>query len=215
MRVTIAGGHGQIAQHLERQLTSAGHDAVALVRKQEQVADIEANGATAVLLDLESTTLEEMTEAVRGSDAVVFAAGGGGDGSKERKERVDKAAAIMLADAAEAAGVQRYLMVSAMGTDQIDPDSDEVFQVYLRAKLAADEDLQGRDALAWTIVRPGKLTDEAGTGLVQAGSLPRGEVTRADVAAVLVAALDSTKTVGKTFDLLNGDDEIDEAIRKL
>ena len=215
MRVTIAGGHGQIAQHLERQLKDAGHEAVALVRKQEQVADIEANGATAVLLDLESTTLEEMTEAVRGSDAVVFAAGGGGDGSKERKEKVDKGAAIMLADAAEAAGVQRYLMVSAMGTDAIDPDSDEVFQVYLRAKLAADENLQGRDALAWTIVRPGKLTDEAGTGQVQVGSLPRGEVTRDDVAAVLVAALDSTKTVGKTFDLLNGDDEIAEAFRKL
>lgn len=215
MRVTIAGGHGQIAQHLERQLSKAGHEVVGMVRKPEQVADLEANGASSVLIDLESTDLAAMTEAVRGSDAVVFAAGGGGDGNVERKETVDKQAAIMLADAAEQAGVGRYLMVSAMGTDQIDPHSDDVFQVYLRAKLAADEDLQRRDGLAWTIVRPGLLTDEPGTRQVQVGSLGRGEVTREDVAAVLVAALDSTKTVGKTFDLLNGEKEIDEAIRTL
>ncbi|KAJ1684123.1 hypothetical protein LUZ63_020692 [Rhynchospora breviuscula] len=214
MRVTIAGGHGQIAQHLERQLSRAGHEVVAMIRKPEQAADVEANGASTVMIDLEKTDVEEMARAIDGSDAVVFAAGGGGDGSKERKEIVDKGAAIMLADAAERAGVSRYLMVSAMGTDQIDPDSDDVFQVYLRAKLAADEDLQKR-SLAWTIVRPGKLTDEPGTGLVQVGSLSRGEVPREDVAAVLVAALDSTRTVGKTFDLLGGDDEVEEALRKL
>ncbi|GGF37389.1 NAD-dependent dehydratase [Marmoricola endophyticus] len=214
MRVTIAGGHGQIAQHLERRLSRAGHEVVAMIRKPEQAGDVEANGASTVLIDLESTDVEEMARAIDGSDAVVFAAGGGGDGNKERKETVDKGAAIMLADAAEQAGVNRYLMVSAMGTDQIDPDSDEVFQVYLRAKLAADEDLQKRD-LAWTIVRPGKLTDDPGTGLVQVGSLGRGEVPRDDVAAVLVAALDSTKTVGKTFDLLGGENEIEEAFRTL
>jgi uncharacterized protein YbjT (DUF2867 family) len=214
MRIIIAGGHGQIAQHLERQLVRAGHEAVGLVRNPDHVADLEANGAEAVVLDLESAGVADVAQALDGSDAVVFAAGGGPGSGVERKQTVDKNAAILLADAAEQAGVTRYLMISSMGADDADPDSDDVFQVYLRAKKAADDDLRRRD-LAWTIVRPGRLTDEPGTGLVQVGALPRGSVTREDVAAVLVAALDLTRTVGKTFDLLNGDDEIDEALRKL
>jgi uncharacterized protein YbjT (DUF2867 family) len=214
MRITIAGGHGQIAQHLERRLARAGHEPVGLVRNPDHVADLEGNGAEAVVLDLESAGVADVAQALDGSDAVVFAAGAGPGSSVERKETVDKNAAILLADAAEQAGVARYLMISSMGTDDADPDSDDVFQVYLRAKKAAEDDLRRRD-LAWTIVRPGRLTDEPGTGLVQVGTLPRGSVTREDVAAVLVAALDLTRTVGKTFDLLNGDDEIDEALRKL
>jgi len=214
MRVTIAGGHGQIAQHLERQLTRAGHLAVGIVRNPDHVADLEANGAEAVVLDLERASVDQVADAVNGSDAVVFAAGGGPDSGVERKESVDKGAAVLLADAAEQAGVRRYLMVSSMGTDKADPDSDDVFQVYLRAKLAADDDLRRRD-LDWTVVRPGRLTDEPGTSLVTVGTLDRGQVTREDVAAVLLAALDASKTVGKTFDLLNGDSEIEEAFRTL
>lgn len=214
MRITIAGGHGQIAQHLERQLARAGHQAVGLVRNPDHVADLEANGAEAVVLDLERAGVADVAQVLDGSDAVVFAAGAGPGSSVERKETVDKNAAILLADAAEQAGVARYLMISSMGTDDADPDSDDVFQVYLRAKKAAEDDLRRRD-LAWTIVRPGRLTDEPGTGLVQVGALPRGSVTREDVAAVLVATLDLTRTVGKTFDLLNGDDEIEEALRKV
>ena len=214
MRVTIAGGHGQIAQHLERQLTRAGHLAVGIVRNPDHVADLEPNGAEAVVLDLERASVDQVADAVNGSDAVVFAAGGGPDSGVERKESVDKGAAVLLADAAEQAGVRRYLMVSSMGTDKADPDSDDVFQVYLRAKLAADDDLRRRD-LDWTVVRPGRLTDEPGTSLVTVGTLDRGQVTREDVAAVLLAALDASKTVGKTFDLLNGDSEIEEAFRTL
>lgn len=214
MRVTIAGGHGKIAQHLERQLTGAGHQAVGIVRNPDHVADLEANGAEAVVLDLEQADVDQVAEAIAGSDAVVFAAGGGPDSGVERKETVDKGAAVLLADAAEQAGVRRYLMVSSMGTDKADPDSADVFQVYLRAKLAADDDLRRRD-LDWTVVRPGRLTDEPGTRLVTVGTLDRGEVAREDVAAVLLAALDASKTVGKTFDLLNGDAEIEEAFRTL
>lgn len=214
MRITIAGGHGQIAQHLERRLTRAGHEVVGLVRNPDHVADLEANGAEAVVLDLEHASVADVARALDGSDAVVFAAGGGPNSGAERKETVDKNAAILLADAAEQAGVRRYLMISSMGAEDADPDSDDVFQVYLRAKKAADDDLRRRD-LAWTIVRPGRLTDEPGTGLVQVGDLPRGSVTREDVAAVLVSALDLTRTVGKTFDLLNGEDEIGEALRKV
>ena len=118
----------------------------------------------------------------------MFAAGGGPNSGVERKETVDKGAAVLLADAAEQAGVRRYVMVSSMGTDKADPDSDDVFQVYLRAKKAADDDLRARD-LDWTVVRPGRLTDDAGAGRVQVGTLARGEIPRADVAAVLAAVL--------------------------
>ncbi len=214
MRITIAGGHGQIAQHLERQLVKAGHEAVGIVRNPDHVADVEGNGAEAVVLDLETAGVDDLARVLDGSDAVVFAAGGGPDSGPARKESVDKGAAVLLADAAEQAGVTRYLMVSSMGAEDADPESEDVFQVYLRAKKAADDELRRRD-LAWTVVRPGRLTDGPGTGLVQVGALPGGSVTREDVAAVLVASLDLTKTVGKTFDLLNGDDEIEEALRKV
>jgi uncharacterized protein YbjT (DUF2867 family) len=149
-----------------------------------------------------------------GADAVVFAAGGGPDSGAARKETVDKGAAILLADAAEQAGVRRYVMVSAMGTEDADPDSDDVFQVYLRAKQAADDDLRARD-LDWTVVRPGGLTDDAPTGRVRVGSLSRGRVARADVAAVLDAALRTESTIGRTFDLLAGDQPVDEALAAL
>ena len=132
----------------------------------------------------------------------------------QRKETVDKGAAIMLADAAEAAGVRRYVMVSAMGTEHADPDSDEVFQVYLRAKQAADDDVRARD-LDWTIVKPGRLTDDVPTGSVQVGDLERGSVTRGDVAHVLAEVIEADNTIGKTFDVLNGDTPIKQAVAEL
>jgi len=214
MRVVIAGGHGKIALRLQRRLTEAGDHAVGVVRNPDHVRDVEATGAEAVVIDLEHTTPEVLAETVRGADAVVFAAGGGPNSGAARKETVDKGAAVLLADAAEAAGVRRYLMISSMGTDGADPDSDDIFQVYLRAKKAADDDLRGRD-LDWTIVHPGRLTDDAGTGRVQVGRLQRGDVTREDVAAVLVAALHDDRSIGKDFDLLNGDQPIPEALAAL
>jgi uncharacterized protein YbjT (DUF2867 family) len=214
MRIVIAGGHGQIARQFGRLVAAAGHHPVGMIRKPEQVPDLNADGIEPVLIDVESTSVAEMTEIVRGADAVVFAAGGGADGNAQRKETVDKGAAIMLADAAEAAGVRRYVMVSAMGTESADPDSDDVFQVYLRAKQAADDDLRGRD-LDWTVVRPGRLTDDVPTGRVALGNLERGEVTRGDVAHVLAEAIESDHTIGKTFDVLGGDVPIQEAISKL
>jgi uncharacterized protein YbjT (DUF2867 family) len=214
MRVVVAGGHGQVAQHLERMLAARGDQPVGIVRNPDHVADLEAIGAEAVVLDLEQASVDEVAEVVRGADAVVFAAGGGPKSGAARKETVDKGAAVLLADAAERAGVGRYLMVSSMGTDQADPDSDDVFQVYLRAKKAADEYLQA-SGLDWTIVRPGRLTDDPGTAQVTLGTLERGDITRADVAAVLVGALDTPSTVGKTFDAVHGDREIREALAAL
>jgi uncharacterized protein YbjT (DUF2867 family) len=214
MRIVTAGGHGQIARQFGRLVAEAGHDAVGIVRKPEQLPDLQADGVEPALLDLESTDVEALTEVVRGADVVVFAAGGGPDGNAARKETVDKGAAVMLADAAAAAGVRRYVMVSAMGTEAADPDSDDVFQVYLRAKQAADDHLRASD-LDWTIVRPGRLTDDVPTGLVQVGQLEGGSVTRGDVAHVLAEVIESDNTIGTTFDLLNGDLPVAEAIGKL
>ena len=214
MRVVIAGGHGQIALLLERALTERGDEAVGIVRNPDHVADVEATGAEAAVLDLEQATVEELAALLAGADAVVFAAGGGPGSGAARKETVDKGAAILLADAAEQAEVRRYVMVSSMGTDRADPDSDDVFQVYLRAKKAADDDLMRRD-LEWTVVHPGRLTDDPGAGTVRVGRLERGDVPRADVAAVIAAALHDERTVGKDFDLLAGDQPVEDALSTL
>jgi uncharacterized protein YbjT (DUF2867 family) len=214
MRIVTAGGHGQIARQFGRLVAQAGHEPVGIIRKPEYVPDLQADGVEPALLDLEATNVDELTEVVRGADVVVFAAGGGPDGNAARKETVDKGAAVMLADAAAAAGVRRYVMVSAMGTENADPDSDDVFQVYLRAKQAADDHLRDSD-LDWTIVRPGRLTDDVPTGQVQVGQLEGGSVTRGDVAHVLAEVIESDNTIGKTFDLLNGDLPVAEAIGKL
>ncbi len=215
MRVVIAGGHGQIALRLERQLSQAGHRPVGLIRDPDQAADLEQVGAEPVVLDLEQASVDELAEVVAGADAVVFAAGGGPNSGAARKETVDRGAAALLADAAERAGVRRYLMISSMGTDQVDPDSDDIFQVYLRAKAAADEDLRSRD-LDWTIVKPGRLTDGDGTGLVTTNptSQPR-ETPREDVAATLVAALEDSLAIRKDLSLLTGETPIREALTAL
>jgi uncharacterized protein YbjT (DUF2867 family) len=204
MRVVIAGGHGQIAQHLERRLAARGDEAVGIVRNPRHTDDLERIGAEPVVFDLERSTVDEVVEVVSGAEAVVFAAGAGPGSGAERKHTVDRDAAVLLADAALAAGVRRYVMVSSMRADQADPDSEEVFQVYLRAKAAADAYVREQD-LDWTIVRPGRLTDEHGTGQVRLGpGLEFGSVPRADVAAVVVGVLDDPATSGKQFDLVSG-----------
>ncbi len=215
MRVVIAGGHGQIALLLEQRLSERGDRPVGIVRNPDHVPDLEEHGAEAVVLDLEQASVEELAAELDGADAVVFAAGGGPSSGAARKETVDKGAAILLADAAERAGVRRYVMVSSMGTDQADPDSDDVFQVYLRAKAAADEYLRGRD-LDWTIIQPGRLIDEPGNGRVSLDPTaePR-EIPRADVAHALAAALAEPATVGKQFTLLSGPTPIEQALAAL
>ena len=214
MRVVIAGGHGQIALLLEKVLADRGDHPVGVVRNPAHVDDVEATGAEAVVLDLEDTDVAALTDVVKGADAVVFAAGGGPNSGAARKETVDKGAAVLLSEAAEQAGVRRYVMVSSMGTDRADPDSDDVFQVYLRAKKAADDDLRGRD-LDWTVVRPGRLTDDPGAGRVQVGTLARGEVPRADVAAVVVEVIHTPGTIGATFDLVSGHQTVQAALAGL
>ena len=211
MRVVIAGGHGQIALILERLLAERGDTAVGLVRNPAHVPDLQAVGASAEVLDLERTSVSTLAEVLRGADAVVFAAGAGPGSGVARKQTVDRDAAILLADAAEAAGVARYVMVSAISADDrsLDDAYDEVYRAYIRAKADADAEVRARVALASTIVRPGRLTDDAGTGRVHiAESTGRGEIPRADVAAVLLAVLDHPDTAGRTFELIAGDTPI-------
>lgn len=213
-RITIAGGHGQIALLLGGRLTTRGDEAVGLIRKEEQADDLRARGMQPALLDLESASVDEYAAAIDGSDAVVFAAGAGPGSGAARKETVDFGAAVKLREAAEQAGVGRYVMVSAMGTDD-PPEDDDVFSVYLRAKARADRDLAASD-LDWTIVRPGRLTDDDPTGHVRvARHVPRGEVPRADVAGVLAAVLADEGSIGRVFELTSGDTSIETALSTL
>ncbi len=144
MRIVIAGGHGKIALILERLLSARGDSVAGLIRNPDQVADLEAAGADALVVDLEKASVDEVAGHLRGADAVVFAAGAGPGSGAARKDTVDRDAAILLADAAEAAGVDRYVMVSAMAADPQATADDEVFQVYLRAKGVADEAIRSR-----------------------------------------------------------------------
>ncbi|MGE2833681.1 NAD(P)-binding oxidoreductase [Mycobacterium sp. SMC-4] len=218
MRVVIAGGHGKIALLTERLLSERGDSVAGFIRNPDHAADLEAAGAEPIVVDLENSDVDTVATHLRGADAVIFAAGAGPGSGAARKQTVDRDAAILLADAAEAAGVRRYLMISSMGADAQVPDdvADEVFVAYLRAKGAADDDIRSRAGLSATIIRPGALTDEPGTGRVRvAAHTGRGSIPRADVAAVLVAALDAPQTGGHTFELIEGETPIDEALSDL
>jgi uncharacterized protein YbjT (DUF2867 family) len=215
VRVVIAGGHGQIALRLERLLAGRGDEVVGIIRKPEQADDLRAAGAEPVVCDLESASVEEVARHLESADAAVFAAGAGPSSGIARKETVDQAAAVLFADAAEAAGVRRYLVISSMGADREPPEgTDPVFAAYLRAKAAADADIRARDGLDWTILRPGSLTNDPGTGRVTlAESTGRGEVPRDDVAAVLAALLTEPGTARRTLELISGDTPIPEAVK--
>jgi uncharacterized protein YbjT (DUF2867 family) len=213
MDILVAGGHGQVARHLLRLLAERGHTARGLIRKPEQAADLTAVGAVPVLGDLENDP--SLNPYVKGADAVVFAAGAGPGSGAARKKTVDLGGAVKLADAALATGVRRYVMVSSIGADR--PGSaGEAMRPYLEAKAEADRYLQAT-GLDYTIVRPGSLTDDPGTGRVRVSTTlgGRGPVPRADVAAVLAAVLADPGTIGRTFELFTGDTPIDEALAAL
>jgi len=212
MRVAIAGGHGQIALILERLLSEAGHEAVGIIRNPEHAPDLLVAGGLPLVLDLESADVETLATDLDGVDAVVFAAGGGPSSGAARKLTVDRDAAILLADAAERRGIRRYVMISALAADDFEPDSQDVFQIYLRAKSEADADLRRRD-LDWTVIRPGGLTNDPPTGTVQvAESTGSGSIPRADVAAVVVEALVNGRAIRRQFELISGDVPIADAL---
>ena len=214
MRVVIAGGHGKIALLLERLLAERGDQAVGLIRNPAHVGDVQKAGAEAVVCDLEAASAEDVAVLLAGADAVVFAAGAGPGSGAPRKDSVDRGASVLMADAAERAGVRRFVQISSMGTGQPPrPGTDEVWAAYITAKTAAEDDLRARD-LDWTILRPGRLTDAPPTGRIRLAPppVPRDPVPRADVAAVVVALLDNPGTRHQTLELVGGDSPVAAAV---
>jgi uncharacterized protein YbjT (DUF2867 family) len=211
MKVLVAGANGQIGRHLVRMLAEGGHEVRAMIRDEDQAPGLRELGGDPVVADLEG----EVAHTVEGCDAVIFSAGGGPGSGAEKKETIDRGGAVKLIEAAREHGARRYVMVSAMGA--ADPEAgSEAMQPYLFAKAQADQALQ-ESGLDYTIVRPGSLTDEAGTGTVEAApSLGRrGEIPREDVARTLVVTLEKENTFGKTFEVLSGDTPIEEALDRL
>jgi uncharacterized protein YbjT (DUF2867 family) len=213
MEIVVAGGHGKIGLRLLRMAARRGDRARGLIRKTEQAADLEAAGAEPVIFDLEAD--DDLAAHLAGCDAVVFAAGAGPGSGPERKRTVDYGGAAKLIDACPQAGVRRYVMVSSMGVKHPGEHSGQM-AAYLDAKAEADERLRD-SGLDYTIVRPGRLTDEPGTGRVEVGAPldRRGEVPRDDVAATLLAVLDEPRTAGLTFELLAGEIPIADAVAVL
>src|ERR1700760_1117853 len=206
----IAGGHGKIAMILGGLLAERGDTARGLIRKADQADDLRAAGVEPVGCALEGDG--DVAAAVRGADAVVFAAGAGPGSGDARKKTVDLGGAVKLIEAAKAEGVSRYLIVSSMGAEKAPADGAEGFGAYLQAKFEADEAVRA-SGLDYTVVRPGGLTDDPGTGLVTiAEKTDRGKVPRADVAAVFVACLDTPSTIGQSFDLISGTTPIADAL---
>jgi uncharacterized protein YbjT (DUF2867 family) len=217
MRVVIAGGHGKVALALERPLAGCGDQAVGLIRNPAQAADVRQAGAEAVVCDLETAPASDVALRLSGADAVIFAAGAGPGSGIPRKDSVDRAASALMAGAAQQAGVRRFVQISSMGAGRPPrPGRGEVWAAYITAKTAAEADLRSRD-LDWTILRPGHLTDDAAAGrvLLAAPPVPAGTVSRADVAAVIMALLDEPSTRRQTLELVGGDIPVTEAVRSI
>jgi uncharacterized protein YbjT (DUF2867 family) len=217
MRVVIAGGHGKIALLLECLLDGRGDQVVGLIRNPAQVADVRNAGAEAVVCDLEAASAEDVAAVLSGADAVVFAAGAGAGSGAPRKDSVDRAASVLMADAAERAGIRRFVQISSMGAGQPPrPGTGEVWAAYITAKTAAEADLRARD-LDWTILRPGGLTDAPATGRIRLAPppVPAGTVPRADVAAVIAGLLDEPGTRHQTLELVGGDSPVAAAVHSI
>ncbi|POH60903.1 NAD-dependent dehydratase [Cryobacterium zongtaii] len=227
MRIVIAGAHGKIARSLTRELTLDGHTVIGLIRNAEQKEDLLLDGAQPVVLDLENSSVDAVAEVMADADAAVFAAGAGAASGDARKNSVDLGASVLLADAAESAGVRRFVQISSTGADLVrdgaTPDSVPAdFVAYLQAKLGAEEDLAGRD-LDWTIVRPGTLTDHDPIGSVrlertgpdESGTVQpetQGSVPRADVAAVLAELLRTGAGSHTVLHLISGPTPVAKAV---
>ncbi len=217
-QIAVVGGNGKIARHVIPQLVADGHLPVALVRNPTYLSDLEQLGAQVRMLDIEQDGVDAFATAFADCDAVVFAAGGGPDGNIERKRTVDLGGSLKSIDAARQAGIGRFVQISAINVDRPVPaDGQPVWKAYVEAKRDADIALRA-SGLDWTILRPGRLTDDPGTGLVTLGdsvepmSNQQREIPRADVAAVVVAVLDDPRSIGRQWDLVGGQTPVDEAV---
>lgn len=212
MQIVIIGGHGQVALLLAPMLVAQGHEVTSLIRNPAHGPEVAAAGATPLVADVEHLDVDGIAAHLAGHDAVVWSAGAGG-GDPQRTMAVDRDAAIRSVDAAAAAGVDRFVMVSYFGAG---PDhgvpADSSFHPYAEAKAAADEHLRA-SPLAWTILGPSGLTSEPGSGMIETGAAVTGStVAREDVARVAAAVLARPETVGRTIAFNTGTVPIDEAI---
>ncbi|WP_375406001.1 SDR family oxidoreductase [uncultured Amnibacterium sp.] len=214
--VVIVGGHGKVALRLAEALTGRGHTVRSTIRNTEHGADVEASGAEPYLLDIESSEPEDFAEVFGEAHAIVFSAGGGGDGNAERKRTVDLEGSLKSMAGAKLAGITRFVQVSAFGVDTpVADDAAPAWRAYVDAKRDADVALRA-SGLDWTIVRPGALTDEPAIGRVRVGEdIPSGSISRGDVAAVIAAVLEHDSTIGTQFELTAGDRSIADAIASL
>lgn len=211
MKITIVGGHGQIALLTAPILVKHGHSVTSVVRNPDHLADVEATGAAAVVSDIETLDGPATRQLVAGSDAVIWSAGAGG-GDPDRTFAVDRDAAIRTMDAAVAEGVDRFVMVSYVGSGRDDVPEDSPFHPYATAKAEADEHLRNT-ALNWTILGPGLLTDDGPTGRIEAGDhVVEGKTSRAHVAEVAAQAVGRSDLNGVTISFRDGNVIIWEAL---
>lgn len=212
MDVLVIGANGQVGRNIVKELAEKNHNAVAMVRKEEQKAKMEELGASRVVLaDLE----EDFSNAFDNVDAVIFAAGSGPKTGADKTLTIDLWGSVKAAKYAEGKGVKRFVQLGSMGSDNPDAGG-EAMKPYLVAKRSADEILQSTN-LDYTIVRPGALTDEEKTGKVEVSaqgfkSMEGRSIPRADVAHVLVNVLERENTYGKVFEILQGEEDAENQL---
>ncbi|NQX14407.1 SDR family oxidoreductase [Rathayibacter sp. VKM Ac-2857] len=214
-RVAVIGAHGKVGQQILHLLYDAGHEAVGVVRNPEHSEDIVRLGGEPLVHDLEHSTVEDFAGRLEGVDALVFTAGAGPDSGPERKRTVDLGASVLSQEAAAIAGVRRFVQISAIGVDApLADDTEEGWRAYVEAKRDADTALRGTD-LDWTILRPGGLTNDEGTGRIELGeSVEKGSIPREDVAATVIAVLADPSSIGRTWEIVSGDVAIEDAVAK-
>jgi len=214
-RVAVIGAHGKIGQRILHLLYDAGHESIGVVRNPDHAEDIIRLGSEPLVLDLEASSAEEFAAALAGVDALVFTAGAGPDSGVERKRTVDLGASVLSQEAAAAAGIRRFVQISAMGVDTpLAEDTDESWRAYVEAKRDADTALRA-SGLDWTILRPGALTSDDGTGRITLGaSVERGSIPREDVAATVLAVLAEPSSIGATWEIVSGEQPIEEAVSR-
>ncbi|ODV92305.1 hypothetical protein CANCADRAFT_84553 [Tortispora caseinolytica NRRL Y-17796] len=217
--ITIIGGHGKIARILTPLLVKRGVQVHNVIRKSEQMSAIKALGGNPVLFDVENRSSEELQDAVRGSDALIFAAGAGGGSTKEAKHTIDYGCSVKAVDACKAVGIKRFVQISFIGVEnEGNPEIEgEIFHAYRIAKRQADHYLRETN-LDWTVVRPGALTDDKGDNSVILGydlAGEKGSVKRANVALLIDAVLQNNNTIHKNIDVLDGPDPVEKALAEL
>ncbi len=214
MKVLVVGANGKIGKKLVDLLQNENKHAVrAMVRSEEQSEAYANKGIETVLANLEGS-VDELAEAMKGCDAIVFTAGSGGSTGADKTLLIDLDGAVKTVEAAEKVGIDRFIMVSALQAHKRENWNEHILPYYV-AKHYADRMLLASN-LNYTIIRPGGLTDETATGRIQLGeNLTRGFIPRGDVAKVIAASLDDSRTYKRSFDLVSGEEQLPEAFNQL